>query len=70
MTSMPFTDALRQAIRESGLSYLELEQRTGVHRASISRFVTGARSLRLDVADRLAAHFGLRVGPARKPKTK
>lgn len=30
-----FSEALRRAIRDSGLPYLELEQETGVHRASI-----------------------------------
>jgi hypothetical protein len=61
MTPSPFSDSLRRAIRESGVTYLRLEQETGVHRASISRFVAGDRSLRLDVADKLAAHLGLRV---------
>jgi plasmid maintenance system antidote protein VapI len=61
MADMPFTEALRRAIRESGLPYLTLEQETGVHRASISRFMADERSLRLDVADKLAAYLGLEV---------
>jgi plasmid maintenance system antidote protein VapI len=66
MAREPFTAALRRAIRASGLPYLQLEQATGVHRASISRFVAGGRSLRLDVADKLAAHLGLRVIQGKK----
>ena len=71
MGDMPFTEALRRAIRESRLPYLKLEQATGVHRASISRFMAGERSVRLDVADKLAAYFGLRLTQIeKKPTTK
>lgn len=55
------TESLRQAIVESGLSYNALEQQTGVKRASIMRFVLCKQSLRLDMADRLAAYFRLTV---------
>jgi len=36
-----------------------LARETGVQRLSIMRFVRGVQSLRLDVADKLAAYFGL-----------
>lgn len=68
MAKEPLSDALRKAIADSGLPYLQLEQATGVHRASISRFVAGGRSLRLDVADKLAAYLGLAVKQGKKPK--
>jgi hypothetical protein len=32
------------------------------------RFVRGSQSLRLDMADRLAAYFGLELRPKRKGK--
>jgi plasmid maintenance system antidote protein VapI len=63
-TSKPvetMTDVLRRAIVESGESYLGLSQATGVTRASIQRFVDRRNSLRLDLADRLAAHFELEL---------
>ena len=50
---------LKKAIAESGLTYLMLERETGVSRASIMRFMRGERSLRLDLADKLAKHFGI-----------
>jgi plasmid maintenance system antidote protein VapI len=53
------TDVLRDAIVESGISYKALSRDTGVARASIQRFVDGRQSIRLDMADRLAAFFGL-----------
>ena len=45
----------------SGLALLRIAADTGVERASISRFVRGERSLRLDMADKLAAYFGLKL---------
>jgi plasmid maintenance system antidote protein VapI len=55
----PITDVLRRTIAESGVPLKALERETGVSRASIMRFVEGRQSLRLDMADRLAAYFGL-----------
>jgi plasmid maintenance system antidote protein VapI len=62
----PMSDVLRRAIRESGLALLTIATETGVERASVSRFVRGERSLRLDIADKLAAHFGLQLTPRDK----
>jgi plasmid maintenance system antidote protein VapI len=53
------SDVLRQTILESKIPLLALSKATGVQRASISRFLNESQSLRLDCADRLAAHFGL-----------
>jgi hypothetical protein len=54
------------AIAQGRTNYLTLERETGVTRASIRRFVNGERTLRLDMADRLAAYFGLELRPLRK----
>jgi plasmid maintenance system antidote protein VapI len=59
MASM--SEILRQAVRDSGLPLLRIAQAAGVERASLSRFVRGERTLRLDMADRLAAYFGLEL---------
>ena len=53
------SEPLRRAIVASRMSYKALSRETGVTRASIQRFVDGRNSLRLDIADRLAAYFGL-----------
>ena len=57
------SDVLRNMIVESGVSYKSLSRDTGVARASIQRFVDGRQSLRLDMADRLAEYFNLRLVP-------
>ena len=55
------TDALLQAIAESGLSFRELERQSGVKRQSMMKFVRGEQSLRLDMADKLCECLGLQV---------
>lgn len=59
-------DTLKRAIAECGLRMLTLEQRTGVKRQSIVRFMAGTQSLRLDCADKLAAYFNLELKAARR----
>ena len=51
------TAALRQAIAKSDANFYELERQTGVKRQSLMKFVRGEQSLRLDMADKLAAYF-------------
>ena len=57
----PLTDTLKDAIIRSGIPYKTLERETGVQRSSIQRFIDGRQWIRLDVADRLASYFGLRL---------
>jgi plasmid maintenance system antidote protein VapI len=64
MTRKPpttMTDTLRQTIAESGLPMLTIASEAGIERASLIRFARGDQSLRLDIADRLAAYFGLEL---------
>ena len=71
MATTPISDVLRRAILNSGLPLLRIANETGVQRASLSRFVRGKNSLRLDVADKLAAYFGLQLTKIdEKPTTK
>jgi plasmid maintenance system antidote protein VapI len=66
----PISDLLRRtigrAVAEGQANYKALERETGVARGSIMRFVRGSQSLRLDMADRLAAYFGLELRAKRK----
>jgi transcriptional regulator with XRE-family HTH domain len=55
------TDVLRKAIAESGMTYKALERETGVKRQSLMKFARGEQSLRLDMADKLAAYFSIEV---------
>jgi hypothetical protein len=60
------TEALRGAINDSELSFAALERETGVVRQSLMKFARGERSLRLDMADKLAMFFDLVVTPRKE----
>ena len=55
------TEAIREAIAESELSFKALERETGVLRQSLMKFAAGKQTLRLDSADKLAEFFGIEV---------
>jgi plasmid maintenance system antidote protein VapI len=52
------TELLRQALNEADNKYA-VTKATGVPKASLIRFLRGDQSLRLDMADRLAAYLGI-----------
>jgi len=62
------TEALRQAIGKSGMPLQRIEKLTGVKRQSIAKFMRGEQSLRLDLADKLAEHFGIESRATRRRK--
>jgi hypothetical protein len=55
------TAALLKAIKQSGQSRYSICKATGLNQAALGRFVAGKQSLRLDMADKLAAHLGLQI---------
>jgi plasmid maintenance system antidote protein VapI len=57
----PITEVLRQAIVDSGMSFLALERETGVIRQSLMPFARGETGINLDAADKLAVYFGLEL---------
>ena len=65
---MPKTisEALHKAIEDSGLNNLQLARLSGVNRPSIIKFRRGERSLRLDMADRIAKALNLELVERKK----
>jgi transcriptional regulator with XRE-family HTH domain len=63
------TEVLKAAIEQSEVSRYKIAQDTGILETSLSRFMRGETSLRLDKADLLAAYLGLRLvaDPDAKP---
>ena len=55
------TDVLKTAIERSGKSRYQISQDTGILQTSLSRFMRGETSLRLDKADVLAEYLGLEL---------
>ena len=61
------TELLRQAMREAD-SIRGVAKATGLDHASMLRFTNGEQSLRLDLADQLAAHFDIECRRIRRRK--
>jgi transcriptional regulator with XRE-family HTH domain len=55
------TAALKSAIAHSGLTRYRIAKDTGILETSLSRFMRGETSLRLDKADVLAEYLGLEL---------
>ena len=64
------SEAVREAIRASGLSLLALAQRSGVDAGVLSRFMRDERSMTLETLDRLAPDLGVRLTAKRPRKTR
>lgn len=58
--SKRIADALRDAIRKSGLSAHKLAKETGVPQPTITRFLAGA-DMKLVTAEKIAAYLGLEL---------
>ncbi len=56
--SRTMTELLRTALAEAE-SLRAVERATGLKRQSLAKFRRGETSLRLDLADKLAEHFGI-----------
>lgn len=59
------TDLLLQALSEAE-SLRAVERATGVKNPSMVRFRQGKQSLRLDIAEKLAAYFGIECRRTRR----
>ena len=60
-TKPTMTEVLKAAIDESGISRYRIAQDTGILETSLSRFMRGETSLRLDKADVLAQYLRLEL---------
>ena len=63
-----FTDRLRQAVRESGVSRYVIWKRTGIDQSALSRFVHGQAGMSLDAIDRLMKFLELEIRQRRRKK--
>lgn len=59
---------VRDAIRATGLSAYTLSKRSGVSRQTITRFISGERSLSMDALDRLCWSLDLTLVPKAKKR--
>ena len=68
--SEPFSDQLRRAVRESGMTRYALSKTTGVSQAVLCRFVAGTAGMSLDSIDRLMDVLGLEIRPRKRARGK
>lgn len=64
-----FSDQLRQAVTDCGLSQYAISKQTGISKSTLCRFMNGERGLTMNALDTLAAHLRLEVrmlGPIKK----
>jgi hypothetical protein len=63
-----FSDVLRRAIEDSGMTRYAISRRTGIAESILSRFVRRERGLSTDSVDALMDFLGLEARPRRKRK--
>ncbi|MEQ8849809.1 hypothetical protein [Botrimarina sp.] len=62
------TEALRDSLLSDPRSFAEVARQTGLTRTSLMAFAEGKRSLRLDLADKLALFYRVNVSRAEDAK--
>jgi transcriptional regulator with XRE-family HTH domain len=67
MSSESFSDQLRRAIDESGMSRYAICKAIGVHQSTMSKFMSGKGGMSIQALDRLGDLLGLRL-TAKTPK--
>ena len=65
---LAFSEQVRRAIIDCGMTRYAIYKQTGVSQATLSRFITGRGSLSLESLDKIAECIGLRAELDR-PKT-
>jgi plasmid maintenance system antidote protein VapI len=67
---LTFSDELRRAVNDCGLSRYRICKELGIAESTLSRFISGERGLTTKCLDRLAALLDLHVASAARPKKK
>jgi predicted transcriptional regulator len=63
-----FTDQLKQAIRDSGMTRYAISVQTGIAGSTLCKFLKGQRGMSLDSVNRLMECLELEIRPRRKRK--
>jgi transcriptional regulator with XRE-family HTH domain len=60
-------EQLRQAIRDSGKTLMQLSKESGVDTGRLSRFMRGERNINIAAAEKICGALGLQLTPAPAP---
>jgi transcriptional regulator with XRE-family HTH domain len=63
----PFSNQLRDAVKDSGLPQSEICQETGIHKSTMSRFVRGEGGLGMDAIDAVCKCIGVNLIVGARP---
>jgi transcriptional regulator with XRE-family HTH domain len=61
-------EQLKQAIRDSGKTLMQLSQESGVDTGRLSRFLRGKRNINILAVEKICDALGLGLAPRRAPK--
>lgn len=65
-----FSDQLRQAIDDSGVSRYRIAKSTGISESTLSKFYLGQRGLSMEALNALGEFLQLKITSGRKPDQK
>lgn len=65
-----FSEQVRSAILDSGLTRYEIAKLSGVSQSALSRFIVDGRTMKLDTMDVLAETLGWSLNVTKQPKSK
>jgi hypothetical protein len=68
MENSTFTDQLRRAVLDSGMTRYRISQEAGIAESVLSRFVRGEQGLNSDSIDRLMTYLELEIRPKRRKR--
>lgn len=63
-----FSDQIRKALRESGVTRYAIFKATGIDQGTLSKFVKGQVGLSMDSLDALAGMLGLEIAVRRRKR--
>jgi predicted transcriptional regulator len=63
-----FTERLRQAIRDSGMTRYAISVQTGIAQSTLCKFLQGERGMSLESVDQLMECLGLEIKHIKKRK--
>jgi transcriptional regulator with XRE-family HTH domain len=64
-----FSDELRKAVLNSGMSRYSISLKTGIAQSTLSKFVNGERGISLESVDKLIDILGLEIRPRRRKES-
>jgi plasmid maintenance system antidote protein VapI len=67
---LTFSDELRRAVDDCGLSRYRISKELGIAESTLSRFMSGERGLTMKCLDRLAALLDLHLARGTRPQKK